>query len=122
MKTNCRIIMAVLCVVLVAAAGCAQNKSQSNNQSGSAPAAQAGNTQARTFTAEELARYNGTNGNPAYVAVDGTVYDVTNVPQWAGGKHYQGLTAGKDLTEEIKKSPHGTSVLSKLPVVGTLKK
>lgn len=72
------------------------------------------------LTVAELAAYDGKNGNPAYVAVDGVIYDVTNVPQWSGGKH-NGNTAGKDLTEAIKKAPHGTSKLEGLPVVGKIK-
>lgn len=80
----------------------------------------AADTGEKTFTLEELAVYDGTNGNPAYIAVDGIVYDVTNVSQWRGGQH-NGFTAGKDLTEEIKTiSPHGVSKLVGLVVVGTL--
>ena len=37
----------------------------------------------RAFTLEELAKYNGKDGNPAYVAVNGIVYDVTNNAAWA---------------------------------------
>lgn len=75
----------------------------------------------RTFTLEELATFDGKNGQPAYVAVDGIVYDVTNVPEWAGGEHMGGITAGQDLTEEIKDiSPHGLRVLEDLPIVGRL--
>lgn len=73
----------------------------------------------KSFTVEELKKYDGQNGNAAYVAVDGKVYDVTNNKKWKGGKH-EGLTAGNDLTQELKKSPHGASVLKKLPVVGNL--
>lgn len=73
----------------------------------------------RVFTLEELKTYNGQNGNPAYVAVDGIVYDVSNVPQWSNGLH-QGLTAGNDLTEAFYNSPHGASALKDLPIVGTL--
>ncbi|WP_240843349.1 cytochrome b5 domain-containing protein [Acidaminobacter sp. JC074] len=73
-----------------------------------------------TFTLEELSMYDGKNGNPAYVAVDGIVYDVSDVPAWAGGKH-NGNMAGQDVTEVIKsKSPHGLNVLEILPVVGEL--
>ena len=32
----------------------------------------------KTFTLAQLAQYDGQNGQPAYVAVDGVVYDVTN--------------------------------------------
>lgn len=71
----------------------------------------------RTFTKKELQQYNGQNGKPAYIAVDGTVYDVTNLPTWKGGKH-KGYKAGVDLTEAIKHSPHGIKVLQGLPIVG----
>lgn len=71
----------------------------------------------KTFTKEELKKYDGQNGNPAYVAVNGIVYDVTNVPAWKDGKHH-GYKAGVDLSEEIKNSPHGLKVLDKLPIVG----
>lgn len=74
----------------------------------------------QSFTADELKQYNGQNGNPAYVAVNGTVYDVTNAKGWSNGSH-QGLSAGMDLTKELANSPHGDSVLANLPVVGTLK-
>jgi len=74
----------------------------------------------KTFTIDELSTYNGKNGNPAYIAVDGIVYDVTNVSQWKNGMH-NGFEAGKDLTEEIKTiSPHGVSKLKGVPVVGKL--
>jgi len=78
--------------------------------------------QDRTFTMEELSEYDGQDGNDAYVAVDGVVYDVTDVGAWADGEHAPagGLPAGHDHTEEIQSSPHGTSVLEDLPTVGTL--
>ncbi|CZR07335.1 Hypothetical protein Tcol_2536 [Trichococcus collinsii] len=75
----------------------------------------------RTFTLEELSQYNGKDGQPAYVAVDGIVYDVTNVEAWKDGEHKLGLTAGNELTEEItNQSPHGIKVLEGLPIVGEL--
>jgi predicted heme/steroid binding protein len=74
----------------------------------------------KTFTLEELANYDGQDGRPAYVAVDGVVYDLTNSSAWRNGKH-NGFTAGKDLTEEIKEiSPHGVKNLEGIPVVGKL--
>ena len=73
------------------------------------------------LTLEELAVYNGKDGSPAYVAVDGVIYDVTNSPKWADGEH-NGYSAGQDLTDIIKeKSPHGVSKLSKVPAVGKIK-
>jgi predicted heme/steroid binding protein len=77
----------------------------------------------KVFTLDELAKFDGKNGNPAYIAVDGVVYDVTNVPEWKGGSHWGRFFAGKDLTTEIKTlSPHGVSKLKGVPVVGTLAK
>ena len=73
----------------------------------------------KVFTLDELKTYDGQNGNPAYVAVSGIVYDVTNVKGWNNGSH-QGMTAGTDLTSEIGNSPHGTSALDGLTIVGTL--
>lgn len=74
----------------------------------------------RIFTLEELSKYNGRDGNPAYVAVDGIVYDLTDSGAWRNGKH-NGFTAGKDLTEEIKNiSPHGVKNLEGIPIVGKL--
>ncbi len=73
----------------------------------------------RVFTLDELSQYNGKDGQPAYVAYNGIVYDVTNEPKWKGGSH-SGKTAGTDLTNDIPRSPHGDSVFADLPVVGTL--
>lgn len=77
-------------------------------------------TQEQTFTLDELKEFNGEDGNPAYVAIDGIVYDVTGVEAWAGGEHAEELTAGNDYTEEILTSPHGEDVLADLTEVGTL--
>ena len=72
----------------------------------------------RTFTLNELAQYTGANGTTAYIAVDGVVYDVTNV--FVNGTH-QGLQlGGTDATTVFSISPHSASLLSTLPVVGTL--
>ena len=69
---------------------------------------------------EELSQYNGKDGQPAYVAVDGVIYDFSNIPEWKDGEH-NGYSAGNDLTEAIKtKSPHGVSKLRGVPVVGKL--
>lgn len=75
----------------------------------------------QTFTLDDLKTYDGQNGNPAYVSVSGTVYDVTNAKRWNNGKHVNGIVAGVDLTSALPDSPHGNSVLKDLPVVGTLK-
>ena len=73
----------------------------------------------KTFTLEELSKYNGENGSKIYVAYNGFVYDVTDVKAWSNGNH-NGYSAGKDIMEEISKSPHGDSVFKKLEIVGKL--
>ena len=74
---------------------------------------------ARTFSIAELSAYNGRDGNPAYVAVNGTVYDVTNNAGWAAATHF-GLTAGRDLTSEFASCHAGQPILSRLKVVGKI--
>ncbi|MFD1454646.1 cytochrome b5 domain-containing protein [Levilactobacillus lanxiensis] len=72
----------------------------------------------KVFNQAELAKFNGQDGQPAYVAIAGVVYDVSGVEAWAGGKHHGNL-AGQELTSVIDgKSPHGRKVLKNLPVVG----
>lgn len=71
------------------------------------------------ITAEQLSQYTGKDGNPAYVAVNGIVYDVTNNAAWAAATHF-GLTAGKDLTSEFASCHAGQSILDKLKVAGKL--
>lgn len=75
--------------------------------------------QEKQFTLEELSQYDGTKGKPAYVAVQGVVYDVSREATWGGGTHF-GLTAGRDLTAQFQ-SCHGMAqILSRLPRVGTM--
>jgi predicted heme/steroid binding protein len=66
------------------------------------------------FTAQTLAKYNGQNGQPAYVAVDGLVYDLSTV--FRGGVH-AGYAAGKDLSAEFY-SRHSADTLNGYKVVG----
>lgn len=76
----------------------------------------------KEFTLDELKKYDGKNGHKAYVAVEGKVYDVTDVKAWAGGEHH-GNVAGTDVTDALlNKSPHGSKVLDKLTQVGKLVK
>lgn len=73
----------------------------------------------RLFTPEELSRYNGRDGNPAYVAVNGVVYDVTNNAAWGGATHF-GLAAGTDVTSQFASCHAGQPILSELNVVGKM--
>jgi predicted heme/steroid binding protein len=73
----------------------------------------------RDFTLEELSTYTGKDMTPAYVAVNGIVYDVTNNAAWAAATHF-GLSPGKDLTGAFSSCHAGQTILSKLKAVGTL--
>lgn len=73
------------------------------------------------YTLEELAKFDGNNGELAYVAIKGTIYDVTSIKKWSNGKHY-GVMAGKDLTEFFYIChKNEEKILENLRVVGTLK-
>lgn len=74
---------------------------------------------AQLFTAAQLSRYNGRDGNPAYVAVNGIVYDVSNVAAWGGATHF-GLAAGTDVTSRFDSCHAGQPILSKLKVIGKM--
>lgn len=72
------------------------------------------------MTLAELAQNNGRDGRPAYIAVNGTIYDVTASPRWQNGLHPPDHYAGQDLTEELASAPHVRAVVERFPVVGTL--
>lgn len=67
------------------------------------------------FTATTLTQYNGQNGKPAYVAVDGLVYDLSTV--FRGGNH-KGWSAGLDLSAAFH-DQHPANYLSRYSVVGS---
>ncbi len=74
-----------------------------------------------SLTLEELAQYDGLEGRKAYIAVDGIIYDVTDISQWKDGLHQGRFQAGQDYSEEIRsESPHGTKMLDRAPKVGVL--
>jgi predicted heme/steroid binding protein len=74
----------------------------------------------KIFNVKDLARYNGKNGKPAYVACKGKVYDVTNSFLWKDGRHQVTHSAGTDLTTAIEQAPHGGDALAEFLVVGIL--
>ncbi|MFA9397033.1 MAG: cytochrome b5 domain-containing protein [Clostridiaceae bacterium] len=78
------------------------------------------NRQDKFFTIEELQLYDGINSNKAYIAIDGIVYDVTDLASFAGGTHF-GYKAGNDFTKEFSKCHSDKSVLSNATKVGLLK-
>jgi predicted heme/steroid binding protein/DMSO/TMAO reductase YedYZ heme-binding membrane subunit len=77
---------------------------------------------AKTFTLKELARFDGKDGRAAYVAVDGTVYDLSASSLWPEGEHVfceLGARGGHDLSSEIKYAPSNMrSKLAEMPVAG----
>lgn len=73
----------------------------------------------KEFTAEELAKFDGKNGQPVYVAYEGVVYDVTESSMWAEGEHEGVHFAGSDLTEAQEDAPHDVYVTD-YPEVGKL--
>jgi len=74
----------------------------------------------KEFDADELARFNGENGSPIYVAYDGKVYDVSKSKLWRNGQHMKRHSAGGDLTADIQAAPHEGDVLERYPQVGII--
>jgi predicted heme/steroid binding protein len=106
--------------VATTSAGGAGTSSVTGTAAGGTPT----NAGGKIFTVDELAAFDGQNGNAAYIAVDGTVYDVSDSSFWKDGKHSTcnlGAMAGKDLSDLIKQAPpRMRSDLQRMPVVGTL--
>jgi len=88
------------------------NTTQTNNSSDTTAT-----SAEKTFTVDELAAYDGQNGQPAYVAVDGVVYDMTSV--FSNGTHFSHY-AGQELTKAFY-SEHSLNQITKYPVIGKLK-
>ncbi len=115
-----RLKLIIICFIVLSSVfmvSCSKEENDSTNATSENETSSPGT---QIFTLEELKTYNGQDGNPAYVAIDGIVYDVTDVAAWKNGEHKNGLTAGEDLTSQLGDSPHGAKVLDDLPVVGTL--
>jgi len=72
----------------------------------------------KKFSREELPKYNGQNGTPAYIACNGKVYDVSGSFLWRNGNHQVRHQAGCDLTDCLKQAPHGDDMLERIPVIG----
>ena len=110
MKKNLILILAL--VGILALSACSTDKPSGDPDDNNEP-------ELLQLTIEDLAMYDGQDGNDAYIAVNGVVYDVTDVPAWNSGTHNGGMV-GMDVSDLINGSPHGESVLDDLTVVGEL--
>lgn len=75
-----------------------------------------------SFTTDSIKQYDGKDGNACYVAVDGVVYEIPQTGQWQSGQHSPSngqAYCGADMSEALKKSPHGASKIRELRKVGT---
>ncbi len=115
-------VSVVLGLVLIG--GAVSWQLNSANEGNGDDAADAVPIETRSYTLEELARYNGEDGNECLVAVDGEVYLIEGFYLWKDGEHTPSMgraRCGLDLTEVIdEESPHGRSKLQLLKKVGTL--
>jgi 2-oxoglutarate ferredoxin oxidoreductase subunit beta len=75
----------------------------------------------KSFTLEELQRFDSTGGRPIYIAYKGKIYDLSSSPLFQGEKRMRCHIAGKDLTKDIDVAPHGEDLVFKFPAVGRLK-
>ncbi|MFV2082717.1 MAG: cytochrome b5 domain-containing protein [bacterium] len=71
----------------------------------------------KVFTKDELAKNDGKEGRPAYVAYMGKVYDMTGTLESEHGDHY-GHNFGVNLTDEMDDAPHSDALVFERPVVG----
>ncbi len=72
------------------------------------------------MTRDELSKYNGKNGQKAYVAFRANVYDVTSSSLWKNGEHEGIHNAGIDLTPMMENAPHGEEVFKNFLLVAKL--
>ena len=74
---------------------------------------------ARTVSMTELEANDGLEGRPAWIAVNGIVFDVSQSPGWDDGEH-RGVKAGTDGTDLFVGSPHTYEFMARTPIVGRL--
>jgi predicted heme/steroid binding protein len=70
------------------------------------------------LTLNELKKYDGKNGKPAYFACRGIIYNVSDSTFFPDGEHMTAHFCGQDLTEELKKAPHGEDYFFDIKKVG----
>lgn len=72
------------------------------------------------LTLEDLAAFDGKDGQPAYFAFEGKIYDATQSKLWKQGVHMGRHNAGNDLTEALSLAPHGRDKVTAMTAVGEL--
>ena len=128
MKKVLAMLMVLSLLVLLAAvlAGCGNGGSETTAPADGGTVDEKPVVEGKTFTLAELAEFNGKSGKPAYVAVDGVVYDVTGSAQWPEGDHTPcnlDAMAGRDLSRILDQAPtRMRGYIEARPVVGTLQK
>ena len=123
------ILLALLLLVAVVLVGCGGDDSEPQQPQNGEVVEENGavvvpDGETMVFTLAELAEFDGKDGNPAYIAVDGIVYDVTGAQDWPAGEHAPcslDAVAGKDLSDVLEQSPERMrDYVLALPVVGML--
>ncbi len=103
--------------------GCGGSDTTATTVATEATAVTATSDAGQEFTIAELAEFDGKDGRPAYVAVDGVVYDVSDSSRWGQGSHSScslGASAGRDLSDVIQQAPGNMrALLARMPVVGS---
>jgi predicted heme/steroid binding protein len=74
----------------------------------------------KELTLSELANYDGKDGKPAYIAVNGIVYDVSKEATWDLNINWE-LPSGRDLTIHFQGDQEKSKMLGLLSKVGILK-
>ena len=72
------------------------------------------------LTLEELHNFDGKEGRPAYIALNGNIYDVTDSRLWKDGSHARKHLAGNDLSDALKIAPHSEEKVLAMRHVGKL--
>ncbi len=73
-----------------------------------------------SYTLDELSRFDGKEGRPAYFAYKGVIYDATKSRFWKNGSHLAKHAAGNDLTAFLANAPHGADKILAMPQVCTI--
>ena len=113
--SKAKIILGIVMVIVVAGVGILALTSFKLNESEDV---QQTITKAdKIFTDETIKEYNGKNGNPAYVAINGVVYDISDKKLLRGSLR-RDLRPGVDATRFAKRDPRTLAQIKDLPVVG----